>query len=369
MVVAVAVSGGMDSLLALALAREAGHDVFALHAHFLEPGPRQLRLAEALLAVCESMGVAFHAVDLSEAFKRLVIDPFTSAYASGLATPNPCAGCNRDMKFGLLFEVAARLGADRIATGHYARLLPGDATATSFQFVAANSGTSGLHGATGHPGEFGLYRGADPAKDQSYFLTLTSGQALNRAFFPLGDWRKALVPAALAERGLSPPLALESQEVCFVPGDDYRAFLETQGIPLSGNGPVRLPDGREIGRHNGLWRHTIGQRKGLGIPWSEPLYVLDKLQGDNALVVGPKSGLDSRSCHATDVNFLVDPKRWPSLILAQTCYRQRPRPANVEYFNGEMTITFNAPVAKPTPGQVAAVFDEHGRALAGGIIA
>jgi tRNA-uridine 2-sulfurtransferase len=369
MVVAVAVSGGMDSLLALSLVREAGHTVYALHAHFLEPDPRQLQLAKALRGVCDSMGVAFHAVDLSEAFKRLVVVPFTVAYASGLTTPNPCAGCNRDMKFGLLFEEAASLGADRIVTGHYARLLPGDATAASSPSLAAISGTSRRYSATELPTGFGLYRGADPAKDQSYFLTLTPGQALNRAIFPLGDWRKALVPAALAERGLAPPLPLESQEVCFIPGDDYRAFLEAQGIPLSGSGPVRLPEGREIGRHNGLWRHTIGQRKGLGIPWSEPLYVLDKQQSDNALVVGPKSGLDSLSCRVLDVNMLIDPKLWPGQVFVQTCYRQRPKPARVDTQDDGLTITFETPLSRPTPGQVAAVFDEHGRALAGGIIA
>ncbi|MBI4806323.1 MAG: tRNA-specific 2-thiouridylase [Desulfovibrio sp.] len=369
MVVAVAVSGGMDSLLALALVREAGHEVLALHAHFLKPDTRQLRLADALRGVCESMGVPLHAVDLSEAFKSLVIDPFAAAYASGITTPNPCARCNRDMKFGLLYEEAARLGADRIATGHYARLLPGNATRPSSMPVSALRKTPKTHGATELPPGQGLYRGADPGKDQSYFLTLTPSHALGRALFPLGEWHKASVPAALAERNLAPPLPSESQEVCFIPGDDYRAFLEAQGIHLSGSGPVRLPDGREIGRHNGLWRHTIGQRKGLGIPWSEPLYVLDKHQGDNALIVGPKSGLESRGCHATDVNYLVDPNTWPSQVLAQTCYRQRPRPARVEVSEEAMAISFEESVPKPTPGQVAAVFDEHCRALAGGIIA
>lgn len=368
MVVAVAVSGGMDSLLALALVREAGHHAVALHAHFLPPGVRQLQLAEALRGVCKSMGIAFHAVDLSAAFKNHVIDPFVAAYASGL-TPNPCAGCNRDMKFGLLYEEAARLGADRIATGHYARLMPCDAPAASSRSVAIASTKSGLYRGAALAANSELYRGMDPTKDQSYFLTLTSSQALNRALFPLGGWRKASVPAALAERGLAPPLPSESQEVCFIPGDDYRAFLKDQGVPLTGSGPVRLPDGREIGRHEGLWRHTIGQRKGLGIPWSEPLYVVGKDQGDNALVVGPKSGLDSSGCHVLNVNFLVDPDRWPESILAQTCYRQRPQPARVEISGDAMAIMFETSVSRPTPGQVAAVFDVDGRALAGGIIA
>ncbi|WP_243364699.1 tRNA 2-thiouridine(34) synthase MnmA [Fundidesulfovibrio terrae] len=339
MTIAVAVSGGMDSLLALALLREAGHAVLALHAHFLAPDGRQRLLAQALDGLCRDIGVPFHAVDLSARFRQQVIAPFVHAYVSGL-TPNPCAGCNRDMKFGLLFEEAARLGADRIATGHYARLK--------------------------EAGE--LIRGADPAKDQSYFLTLTPPQALARAVFPLGEWRKADVPAALAARGLAPPLPSESQEICFIPGDDYRAFLEAQGVALPGEGPVVLPDGREIGRHQGLWRYTIGQRKGIGIAWSEPLYVLDKRADENALVVGPKSGLDALDCRVRRMNFLVPPGDWPSTVLAQTCYRQRPRPARAQISGAEMTLVFESPVPKPTPGQVAAVFDGDGRALAGGII-
>ena len=337
MTIAVAVSGGMDSLLALALVREAGHEVLGLHAYFLPPDDRQLRLAEALGELCERLGVQFHALDLSEAFRKEVIAPFVAAYVAGL-TPNPCAGCNRDMKFGLLLQEAARLGADRIATGHYARM------------------------------ENGLRRGADPAKDQSYFLTLTPWSALELALFPLGGWRKADVPGALAARGLAPPLPAESQEVCFIPGDDYRTFLESQGLPLPEAGPVRLPDGREIGRHKGLWRHTIGQRKGLNIPWSEPLYVLDKVPGENVLIVGPKAGLDSYQCQVRDVNVLVSPEEWPVTVLAQTCYRQKPKAARAELTSATMRLRFEAAVPRPTPGQVAAIYDQEGRALAGGII-
>ena len=339
MTIAVAVSGGMDSLLALALLREAGVDVLALHAHFLPPHERQPGLAEALAGLCGGLGVPFRAVDLSDAFRERVVDPFVAAYVAG-QTPNPCAGCNRDLKFGLLFEEAASLGADRIATGHYAR--------------------------TGQGGA--LVRGADPAKDQSYFLTLTTRDALARAVFPLGSWRKADVPAALAARGLAPPLPSESQEVCFIPGDDYRAFLESRGVDLPGAGPVRLPGGRIIGRHRGLWRHTIGQRKGLGIAWSEPLYVLDKLARENALVVGPKSGLDVSGCSVREVNAIIDPAKWPETVLAQTCYRQRPRPARAALEGHDMTLAFESALARPCPGQVAAVFDWDGQALAGGII-
>ncbi len=344
MSIAVAVSGGMDSLLALALVRQSGREVLALHAHFLPPDDAGERLARALDAQCRTLGVPFAAVDLSREFEDRVVAPFARAYARGL-TPNPCAGCNRDMKFGLLLARARDLGATAIATGHYARL---------------------EHGA--------LLRGADPAQDQSYFLSLTPAQALARVEFPLGGWRKADVPAALAQRGLAPPLARESQEVCFIPGDDYRAFLLARGagLPeagLPGPGPVALADGRVIGRHDGLWRHTVGQRKGLGIPWSEPLYVLEKRAGDNTLVVGPKAQATTLGFQARDANVLVDPADWPGEVLVRSCYRQRPRPALVTLQGDTLGVDYPEPAPRTAPGQVAAVYDGEGRVLAAGVIA
>jgi len=340
MTIAVAVSGGMDSLLALALLREAGYDALALHARFLPPDADRPDISQDLETTCRKLGARLHIEDLSQEFRRLVIEPFKSAYTEGL-TPNPCAACNRDMKFGLLADAALRLGANHIATGHYARLCPS------------------------------LCRGVDEAKDQSYFLTLTPREALERAVFPLGGWLKSDVREALATRGLTAPLPSESQEVCFVPDDDYRAFLESEGVSLAGGGPVVLPDGREIGRHEGLWRHTLGQRKGIKIAWSEPLYVVDKLQERNALVAGPKSALYVRECRVRNVNMLASRDEWPEIVLAQTCYRQRPVPARAEMrADGKgSALHFETDVPRPAPGQVAALFDANGRALAGGIVA
>ena len=340
MSIAVAVSGGMDSLLALALLRDREQGVVALHAHFLPPDAAQLALAEALARQCAAQGVAFEAVDLSREFREQVIEPFVASYIAG-NTPNPCAGCNRDLKFGLLAEHAARLGAQRLATGHYARL--------------------------GESGE--LLRGTDPVKDQSSFLSLVPAASLARACFPLGGWRKADVPAELARRGLAPPLPRESQEVCFIPGDDYRAFLEAQGVRLPGPGPILLEDGRRVGTHQGLWRHTIGQRKGLGVAWSEPLYVLEKRAEDNALIAGPKAALDVLECSTGEANVLVPPQDWPTDTLAQTCYRQRPRPVEADLRDGRLHLRFHGPISRPAPGQTAALYDASGRVLAAGVIA
>ncbi|WP_428559319.1 MAG: tRNA 2-thiouridine(34) synthase MnmA [Solidesulfovibrio sp. DCME] len=343
MTIAVALSGGSDSLLALGLLRRAGHEVLGLHAHFLPPDAARLTLAAAIAAQCDRLGVPFAAVDLSQAFAARVIAPFIAAYAAG-ETPNPCAACNRDMKFGLLLDTARSLGADRLATGHYARL------------DTADDGPA-------------LFRGADVTRDQSYFLSLVAKDALARVVFPLAGRKKTDNPDALAALGLAPPLPRESREVCFVPGDDYRAYLAASGATLSGPGPILLPDGTRLGTHQGLWRHTIGQRKGLGVGWREPLYVLAKDAARNALRVGPKNLLFTQCCRAVAPNCLVPPARWPETVLAQTCYRMRPRPALATVAEGMLAIAFDEPVTRPTPGQVAVLYDAAGRVLAGGILA
>ncbi len=339
---AVAVSGGADSLLALGLLRAEGHAVMAVHAHFLPPDAAQQALAGAIADQCARIGAPLHVVDLSGPFRERVIAPFIAAYAAG-QTPNPCAICNRDLKFGLLLDAVLALGAEALATGHFARL---------------------EHGPAGPA----LFRGADDTRDQSYFLSLVPAAALAKTRLPLAGRRKADHPGALAALGLMPPLPRESREVCFVPGDDYRAFLEKNASALSGPGPILLTDGTRLGRHQGLWRHTIGQRKGLGVGWREPLYVLAKDAARNALIVGVESELHASACLAGNVNVLVSPERWPDRVLAQTCYRMRPRPARAAFRDGMLAITFDAPVSRPTPGQVAALYDGDGRVLAAGVI-
>ncbi len=341
--VAVAVSGGRDSLLALALVQQHYASVFAVHAFFTPPNEISRQTAEALSRQCERLGVPFHIVDLHREFDRNVIQPFAAAYAAG-QTPNPCALCNRTMKFGLLIEAAESLGATYVATGHYARLYEHE--------------------------DWGkvLQRGDDEKKEQSYFLTLVPPKQLGKALFPLAQWHKADVGPKLDTMGLVPPVAAESREICFVPGDDYRAFLKHRGVKLSGPGNITLMDGTVLGKHNGLWRHTIGQRKGLGIAYSEPLYVLGKDTARNRLLVGIKSELQETRCQAVDVNTLVPPELWPKRVAAQTCYRQKPRPATIAWDEERLIISFEEPLTRPTSGQIAAVYSLEGTALAGGRI-
>lgn len=334
--VAIALSGGADSLMSLLLLRETGAQVMAVHALFHAAG--EPAVPERLQHLCAELQVPLHVLDLRREFEHLVIEPFIRAYQQGL-TPNPCAGCNPAMKFGLLLDKARELGADKLATGHYARL---DASASG-------------------PG---LYRGLDPSKDQSYFLSRVPGERFEHVVFPLAGWTKTQVLAELQQRGLNAPAGAESQEICFIP-DDYRTFLRSRQVQLGRGGSITLSDGTVLGRHQGLWQHTLGQRKGLGIAWSEPLYVIGKDLTGNRLVVGPKHETLSRGCVTHKPNLLLPPQDWPEQVLVQTIYRQRPHPADVAVTESGMLIRFDEPRPRPTPGQIAAVYGADGQVLAG----
>ena len=357
---AVAVSGGADSLHTLLRLQASGRSVFALHGIFIQPGfpdgaddesakarndgARIVR--RGLAAICEKRGIPLHIVDLSDEFLCAVIRPFVRSYADGL-TPNPCALCNARVKFGLLLDKARELGAERLATGHYARLAP----------------------AKGDDAGPALLQGDDPDKDQSYFLAMVPPERLALAVFPLGNEYKRDVLGALERESVIPPQPGESQEVCFVPNDEYREFLpraaRALGISLPGPGPVLLADGRRLGMHQGLWRYTEGQRRGLGLGWKEPLHVIAKRSGDNVLQVGPKQEMRVAGCLCDEVNILLPPHLWPGEVLVKTRYRERPKAAVVSLDRAEqggisggqrLRIQFREPDAAVAPGQIAAVY-------------
>lgn len=372
--VAVAVSGGADSLYCLLHLRERGFAVRALHGVFFDP--HEAREAEAARAMrerlsdcCTALGVALHVVDLREAFARLVIRPFVEAYAQGL-TPNPCALCNAELKFGLLLKKALELGADRLATGHYATLLR-----------AGERLEDGREPGLAPPFP-ALLMGADKSRDQSYFLALVPREALAGALFPLAGTMKKDVLQALERQGICPPQPGESREVCFIPGDDYRAVLprmaEAFGITLPGPGPMLLGDGTCLGAHLGLWRYTEGQRRGLGIGWREPLHVLGKERRGNILRLGPRADMAVSACECERVNVLLPPESWPESVLVKTRYRERPKEARALVVpNGDaplLRIRFAGCDTAAAPGQVAAVYVPWGgdpsrlRLAAGGVI-
>ncbi len=341
----VAISGGTDSLFALLFLKEHGYEVTALHARFL-PVPPGEDPVPGLSALCRRLGVPLVVSDLSEAFRRDVMLPFAEAHAEA-RTPNPCALCNRAMKFGILLDTALEQGGV-FATGHYAALEEHP-----------------VYGKT-------LKAGADGSKDQSYFLALVPAGRLRRCIFPLAEQKKSDIRAWLSEKGFTPPLPGESQEICFIPGDDHYAWLEEQrasGLDLPGPGPVLLAgENAVIAQHRGLWQYTEGQRRGLRIAWREPLYVLKRQRESNTLVVGPKDMLPVSSCSAGELNLMVPRELWPRELFVRVRYHQAPVPAEVSISEGRMNIAFLSPQQPPAPGQIAAVYDGRGFVLAGGIL-
>jgi tRNA-specific 2-thiouridylase len=347
MTIGVAVSGGMDSLYALHFLHEEGRNVFAIHGRFLPHGNE--RGLQGLEEFCSGRSIPLHCIDLRAEFEQYVISRFCTDYLAG-RTPNPCAHCNSLIKFGILWEAARDLGATRLATGHYARMRPHPLAGNALLPLA----------------------GIDAKKDQSYFLSLTPVTRLREGLFPLGDQLKNDIAAELARCGIVPSLPGESQDICFVPGNDYRGFLESRGISLPGPGIVEDAFGRLLGEHRGLWRHTEGQRRGIGIAAAHPLYVLRKARARNVLVVGGKDEALCRTCRVDQVNYMLEPSQWPAGpnagLLVRTRYRQAAQPAYVQCFSNGMDIRFVREQGIPAPGQVAAVYDQQGYLLAGGII-
>lgn len=349
--VAAAVSGGVDSLCALLLLRRAGCDVLALHGLFTPDARGDSPAVGRLREACASLGVPLHVLDARDAFRRAVMEPFAAAWAAGL-TPNPCAACNRGIKFGILWDAARRLGADSLATGHYVRLVVAEEDGEPLPAAAADAG-----------------------RDQGYFLALVPRDRLRNVILPLADLGKTAVRALVADAGLEVPIPAESREICFIPPEEdaYRDFLVRRwreaGIrPPDGGDIVLEEDGRILGRHGGLWRHTPGQRRGLGVAWSEPLYVLEKDIARNRLLVGPKSRLGMASCTAGEANILLDPAFWPERTLVRTRYRQTPLPARTRLEDGRLRIVFDAPSPPSAHGQIAVIHDSRGRILAGGVV-
>ncbi len=348
--VVVAMSGGVDSSVAAALLVDQGYDVTGMMLHlWSEPGdgvenrcctPQGVEDARG---VARALDIPFHVVDAASRFKDAVVDPFVGGYAAG-RTPNPCLACNRHIKFGYLLRMALVAGADYLATGHYAR-------------IARDDGT------------YRLMRGADPRKDQSYFLYALGQEQLAHVLFPLGDYTKARV-RALAERWNLPVAEKdESQDICFVRDQDYGRFLRTYAPDTLEPGPILDREGRRLGDHEGLPLYTIGQRRGIGVTWSEPLYVLEKDLKRNALVVGPASQLGRERFRVAQPHFVVsEPPSLPATVSVKIRSTSREAEATVHPGeDGGLLVHVDRSLRDVTPGQ-AAVFYRDQEVLGGGII-
>ncbi|MFP4347980.1 MAG: tRNA 2-thiouridine(34) synthase MnmA [Desulfococcaceae bacterium] len=336
--IAVAVSGGIDSLVAAHLLKQSGHTVFGLHfTTGFEPLPES-----GLSHIQEQLGIPVHTVDLSAAFQRKVVDYFTRTYAAG-RTPNPCLACNPAIKFGDLLESARSKGAEYLATGHYARIIR-DAN-----------------------GRHRLLRGIDPQKDQSYFLAFLNQEQLAAARFPLGEMTKDQVRETARVRGLTPARRKESQDVCFIP-KDYAAFLTDQPGFGFEPGPIEDLCGNRLGEHPGLHRFTVGQRRGINCPAAQPYYVVRLDPPRNRLVVGGREDLLSSECRVSVVNWIMPIPDSPLRTAVRVRYRHTAVPAVVHPgAEGTARVVFDTPEPAVTPGQ-GAVFYEEEAVLGGGWI-
>jgi tRNA-specific 2-thiouridylase len=352
--VVVAMSGGVDSSVAAALLKERGCEVIGMTMQIWDYSSFTAQHGESFGTCCslddvydarrvaESLDIPFYVVNFEKHFAEKVIGRFCDDYFNG-RTPNPCVICNQVLKFEILLQRARELQADYLVTGHYARVVPDD-------------------------GQFVLRKGLDSNKDQSYFLFTLTQEQMRLVRFPLGEMTKDEVRGHATRLGLNVAEKPESQDICFVPDGDYVRFLEEQRGSGVMNGDIVHVDGQVLGRHQGTYRYTIGQRRGLGLAWPEPLYVVGIDAENRKVFVGEKQHLAVSHCLLGDLNWLVEP---PGLSFDASCrirYRHREVPSTVTIFeDGSARVDFEEPQSGVTPGQ-AAVFYHGDRVLGGGWI-
>jgi tRNA-specific 2-thiouridylase len=356
--IAVAMSGGVDSSVAAALLAEEGHDVIGLsmqlydvsRASELANGERGFGTCCTLedlydaRRVAAAINIPHYILNLERQFDEKVVSNFVREYASG-RTPLPCAHCNSDLKFETLLERARAFGADAVATGHYARVTHDQAT-----------------------GRYTLRRGTDPTKDQSYFLFSLSQAQLARAVFPVGDREKSDVREYARARRLPVADKPDSHEICFVTDNDYASLVAARAPEATGSGVTVDEDGRVLGRHEGIHRFTVGQRRGLGLSATtngEPMYVLALNPAAQQVVVGPKAALERTSLTASGVNWMVEEPRTALQVTAQIRHRHRAAAATARALDGNrVELCFDEPQLAVTPGQAVVLY--VGDAVVGG---
>ena len=339
--IVVAMSGGVDSSVAAGLLAREGHDVVGLSMQLYDRTEGDLRFGSCCTIddlhdarrVAEAIGIPHYIVNFERKFEEHVVSDFVREYAAG-RTPIPCVHCNGDLKFASLVDRARGFDAEAVATGHYAQVDYDEETR-----------------------RYRLKRGADPQKDQSYFLfTLTQAQ-LARARFPVGHLDKAAVRAEARRLGLTVAEKDESQEICFVASGEHQAFVGRRAAVPAGD--IRDREGRVLGRHDGVHRFTIGQRKGLGLSSGVPLYVVGIDAGNGAVTVGPREALERDGLTASRVNWLSgDAPTSPIHASARIRHRHQDAPATIAPLgDGRARVTFDTPQTAITPGQAVVFYD------------
>lgn len=362
--VAIAMSGGVDSSVAAAILREAGCDLVGFSMQLWDQRRNPAGNSSPTGGCCSiedlydarevaaRLGIPYYVLDFQKEFEQTVVKNFVESYRRGL-TPSPCVRCNSHMKFDRLLRMAEEIQAARVATGHYAR-------------VAWDKERQ----------RYLLWQARDKNKDQSYFLFELNQSQLAKAIFPLGDLDKQQVRRIARRYGLSVANKPESQEICFIPDGDYAAFVERHWEGVSGtreksfsSGQIINSEGRVIGAHPGIHHYTIGQRRGLGIAHSEPLYVLELRPGENTVVVGERSRLEKRRCRVEQPNWISIPElSEPIWVQAKIRSRHKESPATIAPAeNGVVEVVFDSPQPAISPGQ-ACVFYQSEIVVGGGWI-
>ena len=348
-------SGGIDSSVAAALLKNAKHDLIGVTMN-LQPrtdgendgnGTGQNPISDTVTRakeVATKLGIPHHVFDIQDIFYDKVIADFCREYTLG-RTPNPCIRCNRFIKFGVLMEKSQEKGADFFATGHYARI-QGD----------------------NKSGKYLLQKGTDATKDQSYFLCQLTQEQLGQALFPIGDLTKDRVKQIANELDFLSDNRAESQEICFIADDDYPRFLKNTLPESDQPGPIIDEKGNTIGQHQGIFAYTIGQRRGLGIAATKPLYVTAIEPERNAVVVGPKDKTYRREFRAHTINWIVPAPEQPILVKSRIRYRHPEAEATVIPFGDDtVQVLFQEPQMAVAPGQTV-VFYNGDIIIGGGII-
>jgi tRNA-specific 2-thiouridylase len=357
--VVAAMSGGVDSTVTAALLARAGYDVVGVTLQLYDHGAA-VKKAGACCAgqdirdarqASERLGIPHYVLDYESRFRQAVIDDFADAYLRG-ETPIPCIRCNQTVKFRDLVEVARELGAEAMATGHYVRR---------------------VEGPTGPE----LHRAADPARDQSYFLFATTREQLAFLRFPLGDLPKSEVRGVAAELGLAVATKPDSQDICFVPEGKYSTLIDKLRPNAAGAGDIVHMDGRVLGRHEGVSRYTVGQRRGLNVAVGDPLFVVRLEPTEKRVIVGPREALLTASLTLKETNWLGDTATIEAAagaglpVLARVRSTRDPVPARLVLQDGVPAVVFDSPDEGVSPGQACVLYavDAPSRVLGGGFIA
>ena len=320
----IAMSGGVDSTVAAFLAQVSGFECAGITLQLC--GNEQ---TEDARAAADRLGIPFQVIDAVDDFQEFVVKPFIFAYERG-NTPNPCIQCNEHIKFGVLLEHALQLGFDCLVTGHYARIRQ-------------------------EKDRYLLYKAADPTKDQTYFLAGLTQHQLAHTLLPLGELTKEQVRKIAQEQGFINARKRDSQDICFIPDGDFAAFIRNYTGKTYPAGNFLDLSGKVVGRHNGAFAYTLGQRKGLGIALGEPAYVCAKDMTKNTVTVGPNEALFAKTLVATDWNWLPFPTLTePMRVTAKARYRHIEQPATV-YPDGR--VEFDEPQRAMTPGQAVVLYD------------